>query len=107
MASSRRLIAMMAGIGKLKASKKDPDHLYLELGFGNKNGKFYGYFGLRAIPTESVEMVIKDWLTPAYVAAMNGDNDPYTHIWIDPEHLRIALDLCYKELARRANLIHK
>lgn len=109
MGSPRRLIANLGTIGKIYQSKKHPERLHLLFAFGKKGEghKFGGYFQLRQIPTDSLQNIIVQWVTPAYEASMDRKPDPYSGQRFEEEHIRIVLDLCYKELARRAEKVHK
>lgn len=98
----------LPGLGKLKVHKKYPDRYWFEPGFGDSKRKDVNhYVGLRYIDTETLERVIQ-WMAPEYDAVMNRKPSPFLRYVFDSEleeYIRIALDLCYKELARRADKI--
>lgn len=103
-ASSRRLVVNL-GFGKLYVSKKYPDRYYFKAGFGDRNRKGLNhYVRLCDIPVEVLPNVIQ-WVSEEYEAALNNEISNHMGFqWntIDEEYIRISLDLCYKELARRA-----
>jgi len=111
MASSRRVIHDISGVGRIKVSKKNPEALYLEIGFlPGKPGKWRKvatwkqcvFVPVRDLSVEDIQRVIVEWITPDYEMAVKGERRHLLEDPLDEEGLRLALDLCYKELARRA-----
>jgi hypothetical protein len=102
MSSSRRLICNIPGLGRLKASKKDPEIISFELALvHSKKESCFKHYSPRELSLHKLQQAI-NWTAEEYALAMDNQRSYWAKEYLDQEHLRIALDILYKELARRA-----